>query len=41
MLSDDIEGWDGVGGREVPERGDICMHMTDLFHCTAETNTTL
>ena len=29
------------GGREVQERGDICMHTADSLHCTAETNTTL
>ena len=31
----------GTGGREVPEGGDICLHITDSLHCTAETNTTL
>ena len=28
-------------GREVQERGDICIIMTDLCCCMAETNTTL
>ena len=38
----DLEGWDGVGGgREVPEGGVICIPMTDLCYCMAETNTTL
>jgi len=32
MLCDNLEGWDGVeGGREVQERGDICIHMADSF----------
>ena len=31
----------GTGGKEVPEGGDICLHITDSLHCTAETNTTL
>ena len=29
------------GRREAQEVGDICMHMADSLHCTAETNTTL
>ena len=42
MLCDDLEGGDGVGGgREVPEGGDICILMADLWHCMAETNATL
>ena len=29
-LCDNLEGWDGVrGGREVQERGDICIPMAD------------
>ena len=29
MLCDNLEVWDGVGdGREVQERGDICVPMT-------------
>ena len=39
MLCDDLDGWDG--GREVQEGGDICIHIADSLHCTAETNTTL
>ena len=32
----------GVGGRrKVQERGDICIHVADSLHCTAEINTTL
>ena len=31
----------GVGGTEVQEGGDICIHITDSLRCTAETNTTL
>ena len=30
-----------VGGREVQEGRDICIHTADLPHCTLETNTTL
>ena len=42
MLCDDLDGWDGVGGgREVQEGGDICIHIADSFHCTAESNITL
>ena len=40
MLCDDLDGWDG-SGKEVQERGDIYIHIADLLHCTAETNTTL
>ena len=33
-------GWDGVGGgREVQERGDICIPVADSCGCMAETNT--
>ena len=28
------------GGREAQEEGDICTHIADSLHCTAETNTT-
>ena len=31
-------GWDGT---EVQEGEDICIHIADSLHCTAETNTTL
>ena len=42
MLCDDLDGWDGGGGREVQEGGgDMCIHIADSLHCTAETNTTL
>ena len=42
VLCDDLDGWDGGGGgREVQEGGDICIHIADSLHCTAETNTTL
>ena len=41
MLCDDLEGWDGEGGREAQEGGDICIHIADSLCCTAETNTTL
>ena len=34
-------GWDGGGVREAQEGGEICIHIADLFCCTAETNTTL
>ena len=40
MLCDDLDGWDGRG-REVQEGGDICIHIADSLHCTAETNKTL
>ena len=42
MLCDDLDGWDGGGSAwEVQEGGDICIHIADSFHFTAETNTTL
>ena len=41
MLCDDIDEWDGGGGREVQEGGDIDIHIADSLHCTEETNTTL
>ena len=31
----------GSGGREVDERGGVCIHTADSLHCTAETSTTL
>ena len=41
MLTDDLEGWDGVdGGREVQEGGDMYI-LTANSHCMAKTNTTL
>ena len=39
VLCDDLEGWDwGENGREVPRRGDICIHVADSLCCAAETN---
>ena len=37
-LCDDLEGWDGG---EVQEGEEICIHIADLSHCRAETNTAL
>ena len=39
-LGDDLEGWDWRGHGELQEGGDLCTHMADSLHCTAETNTT-
>ena len=39
LVLSDLEGWDGEGGREVPEGGDICILMADSQCCMAETNT--
>ena len=39
VLCDGLEGWGE--GREVPERGDICIIMADLSCCGVETNTIL
>ena len=36
MLCDDLDGWDGVGGKEVQEGGDIGIHIADSLHCTAQ-----
>ena len=41
VFCDDPEGWDEGDVKEVQERRDICMHMSDTLHCTAGTNTTL
>ena len=41
MLCDNLEGWDGEGGREVQERGDTGIRIADSLCYTAETNTTL
>ena len=30
-----------VVGKEVQDRGDICIYIADSLPCTAETNTTL
>ena len=38
---DDPEGWDvGMGGKEVQERGYICIHIANSLPCIAEANTT-
>ena len=37
MLCDDLEGWDGGGGRDAQEAG----NMADSHYYTAETNTKL
>ena len=34
-------GMEGEGEKEVQKGGDICIHIADSLHCTAETNTTL
>ena len=39
LVFSDLEGWDGGGGREVPEGGDTCTLMADSHCCMAETNT--
>ena len=41
MLCVDLEGWDGEGGSDVQEGGDVCIRITDSLYCTAETNTAL
>ena len=41
VVCDDLEGWEGVSGRELQEGGDACLHKADSCHCTAEANTTL
>ena len=42
MLCDNLEGWDGLGaGKEVQERGDVCIPMADSCCCMAEANTIL
>lgn len=38
MLCDDLEGWEGVNGRELREGGDVCLHIADPHGWTAETN---
>ena len=30
----------GVSERDTQKEGDICIHIADSLHCTAETNTT-
>ena len=40
MFCDNLEGWDGLGvGKEVQERGDVCIPMADSCCCMAEANT--
>ena len=41
VLCDDLDGWDGRGGREVREAAGICIRIADSLCCTAETDTTL
>jgi len=41
VLCDDLEVWDGGGGKEAQEGGDICRLMAHSHFCMAETNTTL
>ena len=42
MLSDNLDRWDGVGGgREVQDRGDICMPMPNSCCYMAGTSTIL
>ena len=36
-----LEGWDGGGGRETQERGDLCIYTADSCFCIAETDTVL
>lgn len=37
MLYDDLDGWcGGWDGKEVQKGEDICMHIADKLHCTAE-----
>ena len=37
---EDPEGWGRVGLGEA-QKGEMCSHIADSLHCTAETNTTL
>ena len=41
MPCDALEEWDGGGGREFQEGGDMCIHMADSHCCTPETKTVL
>ena len=42
MLSDNLEGWDGMGdGEEAQEGWDTCIPVTDSCRCVAETSTIL
>ena len=41
-LSNNLEGWDGVGGgRQGQEGGNMCISMCDSCRCKAATNATL
>ena len=40
-LCGNIEVYDGVGGKESQDGGDICIHIADSRCCAAETNTIL
>ena len=31
LLSGDLEGWDGWGGKENQEGGDVCLHISDAW----------
>ena len=39
-LCDDLVGWDGGGGREAREGGDVCIYIADPL-CHTETSPTL
>ena len=42
LLCDDLDSWvEEWSGREVQEGGDICIHIAESLHCTAENNITL
>ena len=46
MLCDDLDGWDGGGGKEVQEGGDnvcvcVCVCVCDSFYCITETSIAL
>ena len=41
VLWDDLEWWDGGGGREAQEGEDKYTFIIDSRTCTTETNTTL
>ena len=41
MLFDDLEGWGSGGGRDAPERRNICILIVNSCCCTTETNSTL
>ena len=41
VLCDNLEGWDGVGGRGNFRRGDIRVLVADSCCCIAEANTIL